>query len=453
MADDPEKQAQFVAAATSFRAFLNHWWFIDPDTGSKLNLGQVLWPGQERFVTEVERTLLIYVLKARKLGYTTLECAFDAWCARFRDPAGRVHLFSRREKAAIDLLDRVRYGLRHLPEWMQLPTGVDNQTQLQLLAGPDDVRTLEAYPADETTAVEQSATHVHLDEWWLMRNPESVLQSVQPTILRSAHIITTSRGSSGFPADLWRRSEAGDTEFVAFFSGTRESKPQYTDAFLRAKAKTMSTRSFKQEYPETAADALWAGGEYPFKAEDLSIAGEDTPGRSAPQDGHVYVKAWDTGGSGEDADASVGIVLDVTDPVHDVVEYIRLKGVSYPTLQGRIEHLHRRYPGPTVIEANAAGTAVAENTSIPDDEMILFTTTRKSKPVIIEGLVVAFESQTLRYSHEDFEQLHRELSDYQYADEELVQDSVMALAIAEHHASEAFKRRAKKGRAMRPIRV
>jgi hypothetical protein len=348
--NDQELQTELVAVATSFRAFIDHWWFLDPDSGEKRNLGRALWPGQELFIEATEQDPLLYVLKARKLGYTTLECAYDAWTARWRDPNGRTHLFSRREKAAIDLMDRVKYGLRHLPEWMRLPFGSDNQTQLELIAGPDDIRVIEAYPADETTAVEQSCTHAHVDEWWLMRNPEKVLQSIQPTLLRTGHIITTSRGHAGFPADLWRNSVDKQTDFRAFFTGTKGSKPQYTTAFLKAKRGTMSERSFKQEYPETAEDALWAGGQYPFDPADLEVAGEDTPGRTPPQAGHKYVKAWDTGGSGVEADASVGVVLDVTNDVHDVVWIERMRGVPYPTLQGRVEWVHKRYPGPTIIE-------------------------------------------------------------------------------------------------------
>jgi hypothetical protein len=101
---------------------------------------------------------------------------------------------------------------------------------------------------------------------------------------------------------------------------------------------------------------------------------------------------------------------------------------------------------------------VAENTDIPEDDLHLFATTKKSKPVIIEGLVVSFEAGTLRYRHDDeagdnFLQMHRELGEYQLEDEGLVQDTVMSLAIAEHHSGLAWAKAKKRGKGRRIIRV
>lgn len=79
-----------------------------------------LWAGQERFAELMTSAPRILALKAGKLGFTELECAFDAWVALFSQPNARVHLFSLNADAAQELLRYVRFGITHLPWYMQL---------------------------------------------------------------------------------------------------------------------------------------------------------------------------------------------------------------------------------------------------------------------------------------------------------------------------------------------
>jgi hypothetical protein len=171
--DDPDDLDLLLRAAGDFRAFLELWQFTDQEQGEIRVLGEVLWPAQEEFVrvtavpeAQDEQTgaSWLYVLKARKLGETTIACAYDAWVLRFRDRNARVHLFSRREDAARELLQAVKFGLERLPRWLQLPVVRSTASLYELRAGPDDRRLAKAYPADKETAVESSCTHAHVDE-------------------------------------------------------------------------------------------------------------------------------------------------------------------------------------------------------------------------------------------------------------------------------------------------
>ncbi len=190
-------------------------------------------------------------------------------------------------------------------------------------------------------------------------------------------------------------------------------------------------------------EALSAGADFVFSPQDLDVAQEDAFGRRGPTGGHKYVKAWDIG---RHKDAAVGIVLDVTGEVHDVVWYERLVRASYPRIQALIEAVHSRYPGLTVIEDNAAGEAVRENLSLRPSQVKGFLTTEKTKATILTQLQLAFQQQTLRYDGKAFPQLDAELRSYQWDDAALTQDSVMALAIAEHYALEAQRAPSGKGR-------
>jgi hypothetical protein len=363
---NPHDLAFLIGAATGFRDFLGAWQFTDQESGKNRLLGEVLWPAQEEFVRMTAAPEArdrhtgkdwIFFLKARKLGETTIACAYDAWVMRFRDCNARVHLFSRRDDAAQELLATVRDGLERLPEWLQLPVTRSTTHQYVLRAGPDDRRLAKAYPADNETAVENSCTHGHVDEWARMGNPRKVWQAIEPTMAGSCHIVTTGLGPTNYSSTHWRRCLAGDARHHACFIGAL-ARPDRNEAWLAAQRKGMDEQQFRQEYPSTWEDALSGGGEFVFRWKDLDAASIDTWGFGPAREGRKYVKAWDIGRL---RDAAVGIVLDVTEDVHDVVAYERLRGASYPQIQHQIETMHRTYPGITAIEDNAAGQAVREN--------------------------------------------------------------------------------------------
>lgn len=438
--EHPEDAERLARAAVSFREFLNYWHFKDQERKVYRILGEVLWPAQEEFVRSAQADPYVYYLKARKLGETTIETAFDGWVARFRDSNARVHLFSRRDDAATEILTEVKYGLSHLPEWMQLPVTINNSHEYELLAADDDRRLIKAYPADEDTAVEKSCTHAHVDEWGRMRNPRRVLQAIEPSIAGTAHILTTGQGPQNYTSAYWRQCLAGDAVIGVDPQPVRPcfigalNRPDRTEAWLNAKRAGMPELEFKREYPLVWEDALFGGGEFVFKGADLDNAGRDFLGLRPPESGHKYVKAWDIG---RHQDAAVGVTLDVTDDVHDVVGYTRLRNVRYPDIQREIEKTHRTWLGPTAIEKNSAGEAVLENLNIPEHELRGFSTSKSSKARIIAQLEVALQNQLLKWDPTACEQLDSEMRGYQIPDDGVVQDSVIALAIAEEFAPEA----------------
>jgi len=425
---DERKTQELVMCATDFRHFLKYWSFIDSRTGTQRKLGNELWSGQQQFCDAVESNEKLFALKARKLGYTTIATAYDAWCARFRGTNERIHLFSRRDHAAVELLNGVKYGLKRLPPWLTLPVGVNTSHEFSLIAGEDDERLVVAYPADEDTAVEATCTHGHVDEWARMGNPARVWQAVEPSMAGTCHIITTGMGPNNFPAMFWRRCMAGDTDVAPIFIDALQ-RPDRDMKWLEDKKKAMTEEQFRREYAMSWKDALFGGGVFKFKAGDLDVCSSQGTGPMSPVEEHKYVVACDVG---RHHDAAVIIAIDVTDqssPVN-VVEYKRLRGVPYPELQRVIEQMHDEYPGVLAIEANAAGEAVAENLEIPEREVTLFKTTKPSKARIIDKLQFLVEKHQLAYSDKHYPQLDVELRGYQIPDDNIVQDSVMALAIA-----------------------
>jgi len=220
--DHPRQADETEACRVSFLHFLRHWKFVEREHGVVMTFAE-LWPGQEACVAAMETHPWLFMLKAGKLGFTELECAFDGWVARFRQANARVHLFSMNDKAAMALLEKVRFGLDRLPEFMRLPIqtgapGGDTASQIRYVAGTDDIRTIVSYPAVKSVAIDQTATHSHVDELARMAWPEDTWSSIQSTIAGSVHVVTRGAGDMNYTAALWRKAQAGETPLFAFFT-------------------------------------------------------------------------------------------------------------------------------------------------------------------------------------------------------------------------------------------
>lgn len=445
-----------------FREFLKVWHFLDQDNGKIKLLGEVLWPGQEHFVLDVRDHPWIYFLKARRLGETTIAIGYDAWVMRFRTPNARVHLVARiEEDAKNELLKPLKAGIRALPEEMLLPEGQVTTTIYELLAGEGDRRLAQAFPAKEPGR-SAGCSHLHLEEWAAMMKtspelPKDVWAAAEPTISKhggTCHVLTTGRGPVGYYADVWRACEKGIGPFHAAFIPASGSRPEYTVEWLAQKRlETADDAVFKHEYPETAADALAGAGDTFFTTYQIDKASEYARGLvqlGVPREKGVamyldkrtgrlrrrkYVKAWDIAGPGEGSDAVVGTVLDVTEAVWDVVAQEVYHGEDYPMTAYRIEQMHARWPGLTIIEDNSAGAAVRSFLKIPEEQAIGFSTTRQSKPIILNEVKYALGAQILKWNAEECKELDGEMRYYKLADEGIRQDCVMSLAIGVHHGA------------------
>ena len=354
-------------------------------------------------------------------------------------------MFSREAESANDLLARIKFGLEELPEWMRLPEDRNVLNFYSLDAGGQDFRVVRAYPTSKHPSRGQTCTHAHLDEWAAMEDPKAVWSAIQPNSA-ACHALATGQGPLGFTADAWVDAVSEKhkmTELVACFVGALNAKPKYTAEFVAQE----KARGMGWEYPEIWQDALSGMKGTFFTPVSIDLAAEDAEGfsergtwrdvKSGRDKPRRYVTAWDIGGPGDDSDASVGIVLDVTEEVWDVVAFEHHVGEAYPVTAMRIADLHSRYPGITVIEDNSAGAAVRAFTTLREDECIGFKTTRQSKPVILNETKYTLQSQGIKWKPEECPQLDAEMRTYMLDDANIVQDCVMALAIAIHHGAEA----------------
>jgi len=439
---DPDKLAALRAAASDFRAWLEHWTFVPPGLPPRL-LGPTLWEGQAEFALVVGEHRWVYFLKARQLGESTIACAYDGWVARFGPPNARVHIFCQRAQNAGELLEDVAYGLELLPEFLRLPLTATAHS-LTLAAGPKDTRTVRAYPANVAVRG-ASAVHAHVDEWAAMLDPRKVWAAVEPTIVPggSCHVLTTGTGPVGYPADEWRKALAGESRFQPCFVDALR-RPDRTAEWYEGQRASMHPDDFAREYPLRWEEALAGGGEYYFSPRLIDHAAEyprhkrlfasaadyERHFRFKPKPKRRYVTGWDIGL----VDATVGVTLDVTEGVFDVVNMVYLSPTDYAEIQWQIENVARLWPGLTAVEANSMGSAVIANIGC---EVIPFTTTAASKGRILAAVHRQLSLQELTWNPSLVPQLDAEIRGYKLKDEHIRQDTVLALAIALEHAAQA----------------
>jgi Terminase RNaseH-like domain len=433
--------------AEALRAFLSLWRFRAQETRDVRTLdAENLWPAQEIFVSEITAHPHVYALKARKLGQSTIATAYAGYVARFRDPNARVHLYSRSERAALELLAAVRFGLDNLPSWLQLPTKRATLKSIEYDAGPTDRRLVVAYPTTDAVAVEATATHSQIDEWSDMPRPDVVYQALEPTFSAqgcTSLILTTGNGPASPASDYWRRCLDGDALHHPVFLKA-DLRPDRDEAWFAAKRREMLPSQFATEYPMHWRDALAGTSKLLFSDALIDHAGIDTRYTSNPRPGFQfpigqaqprrrYVVGWDIGSA---QDASVGVVLDVTEsPMHDLADVVRLVKADYPTIQHAIENTAKRFPGSLcVIESNAMGAAVLQNLTIAAEG---FTTTAASKARILQQVALELQMQQLKWDLRAFRQLTDEMRAYTLPDDHVTQDCVIALALAVEHAAHA----------------
>jgi hypothetical protein len=472
-----EDDLRLLCALTSddqeeaFRAWLRIWKFRAQETKDIRTLGEHLWEAQNIFVATITEHEHTYSLKARKLGLSTIAMAYAGFAARVRDEQARVHLFSRAERAALDLLAAVRFGLDNIPAWLQLPLPKDKRLQtlknLSFDAGGGDLRSVVTYPTGDAVAVEATATHSHIDEWADMPRPDVIYSSLEPTFSApgcTSLILTTGCGPANPSAEYWRRCLDGQGLHVPLFIPAT-ARPGRDAAWMEKKRKEMLANQFRTEYALTWQDAVSGTQGFAFEGEDIDECSKyprygpnsrtgwplgkkqtEFPRRNhrTPAQEVRYIIAADIGVK----DATVITVLDVTSQVQHVAHYVRRVGLSYPQIGAELTRVCADYyPAPVVVESNSMGQAVIDHLEVKN-RIIPFATTATSKARAIEALASALQHMSVQYDGKALPQLDGELRGYQIPDENVVQDSVMSLALAIDQAPEAYSAKNRPGRVM-----
>jgi hypothetical protein len=451
----------------AFRAWLSVWKFRSGEDKAIRTLGEEMWEGQRGLADTLATANFTYILKARKLGQSTLCVSYAGFCARVRDEHARVHAYSYRERASLRLLEQIRFGLDHLPEFLRLPLERETRQELVFDAGADDERTIVSYPMSKNTSIEETSTHALLDEFAFWPDTETTFGRLEPTFTAdgaTATLVTTGNGPANFATLLWNQCKDGDGIFEPVFLPAT-ARPGRDQAWLERKRRSMTASGFRSEYALTEQDALAGPAEREFSSDDIAqciryprYGSRSRTGwpfgkaqhafprknRREPERLCKYILGVDVGKK----DATVITAVDVTSDTFHVAGYWRYVGLTYPAIQSHITRIAHDYPNaPVVIEANAMGQAVIENLSLTN-RVIPFFTSATSKARAIEQLARKLQNWELQFDARDLTQLYNELCGYTVPDDYIVQDSVMSLALAIDQAAEAFSAKNQPGRLM-----
>jgi hypothetical protein len=242
---------------------------------------------------------------------------------------------------------------------------------------------------------------------------ESIVPALHPE--GTLTVFSTANGRANMYFRLWSGLEGGAwSQHRIHWSDC----PRYDEAWAERQRQTMTRQAFAQEYD---CDFLMSG-EAVFDAEDLATCAQ---GYVAGREGcERFVTAWDIG---RRRDHTVGLTIGLRGDIWHEVAYDRRLD-PYPVVQAVIDQRARDYTGEHWVESNGPGDPVIENLAV---RVSPFQTPARTKVQAIQALQLLIQQG--RFKHRN-EQLGRELSLYQWDDSKLIQDSVMAAAIAAHAA-------------------
>ncbi len=375
------------------------------------------YPYQDEFFADDSSSRLI--LKARQTGIS-LSCAIEAlyYALHGRE---RILFISKTLEDAKELLGYVQDVYQLLDDPAQELVR-ENLTEMEFANG-SRIRSL---PATKGAGRGFTATRVYLDEYAFAEYAAQIYRAVRPTLSRGGQltILSTPDGQDNEFFKLWQGLIEGHwSKHKIHWSEC----PEYDEGWFNRERPNYTARDWASEYE---CDFV-ASGEAVFLPEDVQKCADGWVGLQAPRLGGRYVTAWDIG---RRRDATVGITLDIG-PRFDadgaflsddwqVVAFERFLGLPYPGIQAAIERRAALYDPQPWVEYNGVGDPVIENLAI---EATPFTTTQRSKHNAITAMALAVEHQVLKHA---VPQLRDEMLTYQWEDKKLIQDAVMACAIA-----------------------
>ncbi len=264
-----------------------------------------LWPAQSNVVSTFLTERLTIVLKARQLGLTWLALAYAVWNMVFKSGFSTIAL-SKRELDSKELVRRVEFILRYMPDWMirerkDRPRGwkglVWSSTSLSVtIEHPgQEAAWFQSLTASKDSGRSFTASLVVLDEWAFQPFAEDIYSAAYPAINRpdGGQVIGLSTGRRGtFFEKVWNDAVNKDNSFVPIFLNWR-SDPRRTEDW-HDKTKTDLPNTYRAEYPETPEDAFTVGEGAFFPQWDPDWHILDSPGWYPPPECQIH-GAYDPG--------------------------------------------------------------------------------------------------------------------------------------------------------------
>lgn len=264
------------------KAFINDLVKIEDRDAPGIVVDFKLWEDQEKVLEILEKERRIIVLKARQLGLTW-EALADTVHDLVYKTGFSANAISQTEGDSKELVRRVDFILRHLPNWLIVSEDAEEEEKAENITGITfkshtlsikinhpgaEPSVFKGFTSSPGAARSFTANKIILDEWAFHENAQEIWDAAFPTINRptGGQVIGISTGERGtFFEEVWQgakwsfggESGAGRNSFVGIFLPW-DSDPRRDREWYEETKKSMP-HTYRKEYPSTPSDAFSAG--------------------------------------------------------------------------------------------------------------------------------------------------------------------------------------------------
>lgn len=240
-----------------------------------------LWESQQPSLEIMEEKDRVIVLKARQLGLSWLALAYITWFLLFHSGKSASSI-SQTEGDSKELVRRVGFILKHLPDWLIVNEKADEEVKAQNKTGITYIKhslRIEIHHPNAEDSVFKGKTSspdaarsftdniVLLDEWAFHSDARGIWRAAYPTINRpgGGQIIGISTGEKGtFFEEKWQNAKwefggekgAGSNTFTGIFLPW-DADPRRDQEWYNKTKQEMD--NFRSEYPSTPSEAFTTG--------------------------------------------------------------------------------------------------------------------------------------------------------------------------------------------------
>lgn len=271
-----------VHAKSSVLYFVENLVKIEDRDSLELAVPFTLWDGQKTVLDRFINDRLNIVLKARQMGLTWLALAYSVHCIVYNS-GYQVVAMSKKEEDAKELVRRMTFILRHLPEWLITEETKENKkdgrlhwtsTTMSISIGHKEPSVFNSMSAAPDSGRSFTANLVILDEWAFQQWARDIWSAAYPTINRPSGGkvigLSTAKRMTLFE-DIWRMAKAKNNSFTPTFLPW-STDPRRTQEWYEQTKKDLPT-SYKAEYPSTPEEAFEAaeGVAFPEYSFDIHV--------------------------------------------------------------------------------------------------------------------------------------------------------------------------------------
>lgn len=215
---------------------------------------------QKRCIEAFVNNRWAIVLAGRQLGKTTVIAAYLLWFACFRSEK-YVLVASKDNDAAIDVMDRIRYGYEELPMWLKPGCIYNNRHEIVF----DNDSAIKSSATTEGTGRGRAVSLLMLDELAFVK-PDiqtGMWTSLAPTLSTGGQCIisSTPNGDQELFAQLWRDANTynGEKPGRNGFFPVRvawDEHPDRDESYRQAMIGKVGELAWKQEYESTIYNTI-----------------------------------------------------------------------------------------------------------------------------------------------------------------------------------------------------